>query len=608
MNKKRMMLKVLALSILLIGISFFAFLSNKQSEPKCPINLVLTDGINIKPWYNELDDTFCFFLPSYVDPKEVCLNLNNDTEVLFGSRLIKKGDSIGECSIGRTYTISDNKNSYQINIRILQSDNIATVYVQTATDSMDYVYKSKDSKEVINLTIVDNEGNKDYSSSNQKIKGHGNTTWNYEKKPFSILLTEPESILGMEQSSKWILLANAGDKSGIRNAMVFETAKAFGMDNAPEYRFVDLYLNGEYNGVYILCQSYDTFYERNGLGEDDLYLFTAELPERLYEMNYAIYAENNEALVDVSIPKKLKIDEKKYADSVIKKLDDVITKQNDQLDEVIDLTSWVQKYLIDEIFENYDAGMSSSYFYIYANATNAKVFAGPLWDYDNIMGNTRNTSNPKILYADQKYRTKTERLLWYYELNTNPVFRDKVVQSFETILIPLIDELINAQISSLSQEISIAKANNDIRWRIESDRESEFLINYLSERLEFLKSIWLDGDEYCEVAYYGGDKAEDFKRIFIHKGDSVLNYPEYLKLISGGKWYIDGTSTEYDFSSKVNENVLLVKKDAGKKSLLRSAMLVIKDLKLLVIIGTIIILGAVLALYSVTSRRNKGVI
>ncbi len=611
MQKKSLILMLLAMTFVMLGIPLYMVRGQNANTHTSFAQLLLPDGNSIKPWYNEEDGTYYFFLPSYAEQSGVRFVTNEGETFDFAGVTLTSGDYIGGLDLRETYNVTGNRSRRVYKTKFLQSKNVATVYIATVSGSMDQIYNSKDHKEVAKVTVLDTNGITDYSSADSRIKGRGNSTWAYyDKKPFSIITSGQVSILGMEPTSKYVLLANYIDPSGIRNALVYETARMSGMENVPEYRFVDVYLNGEYNGMYLICQSYDRFYERNEQGTENLFLYTAELPGRRSESRYIISAEQGEALVDVVFPKTLEKNDKEYVDDYIQSLDEAICSGNENIGDFLDLYSWVRKYLIDEIFENYDAGLSSSYFYVYKNSESYKAYAGPLWDYDNIIGvaSSGNNKNPRCLYADQQYRTKTERLLWYHELNTNPVFYNEMVNIFKEIYVPLMEVIISETIYDLEDEIYYAKQNDNLRWGADSGEGSEYLIGYLKERLEFLESVWLQGEDYRVVTYYNGENTDDFLRIYLQTGDSISEHPEYMEMLdSTKKWFIDGTSEEYDFSLPVDNDIILTSKLPFEESSGGLLSKVKAKKRALAIVFSVFVLWMLPCGIRICKRINKGV-
>lgn len=93
----------------------------------------------------------------------------------------------------------------------------------------------------------------DLSVSGVEIKGHGNSTWQTDKKPYQIKFSKKTSLLGLPAAKKYILLANAFDPSGMRDAVASDLAQGMGLP-ACLYRFIDLYVDGRYIGNYMLSQ------------------------------------------------------------------------------------------------------------------------------------------------------------------------------------------------------------------------------------------------------------------------------------------------------------------------------------------------------------------
>lgn len=578
---------MVVLNILMIAFAAIIMVSIKAEKNAQQLTaLVLSDGEKIYPWYNEKNECFYYFVPAYAELSNSFFALDKNEEAIIEGEVYFENKEIDNLLYNTEY-LMDYNNKQSI-IIFAKSENVSTMYVTTATGSMKNVLQSKNNKEVAKITVVDKNGKIDTVKTDSYIKGRGNTTWAYEKKPFSVILSSPESLLGMAQSSKWVLLANAIDYSGIRNAIVFDTAQKVGLDDTSEYSFVDLYLNGEYYGLYTLCQSVETFYERSEVNRDDVYLFTAESKSRLSKANYAINVESDTSVIDVRSPKKLSDDEKNETQQIITQIEDAITEGGSALKRVIDVDSWAKKYLIDEIFENCDAGFTSSYFYSCAKDGSTKVYGGPIWDYDRSIGNTHcylgAASNPEIIFADKDYK-----ILWYSKLNSDSYFHSVVIDSFENDFVPLLQALIDGGIYNYAEDIFSAKKNDDIRWNIDSSEEYGDLIEFLSKRLAFLKRIWLDNEDFVEIGYYTSDSTRSYIRAYLPKGTSVSNNPECLALFDQNyKWYIEDTNEEYDFDSAVYENVTLSKvEDAGSgsnNSIKRIISLASKNKKILFIL------------------------
>ena len=86
------------------------------------------------------------------------------------------------------------------------------------------------------------------------IRGRGNSTWGEPKKPYSIKFKEKQSLLGMAEAKKWVLLANYLDRTLIRNAVAFEITKKTNLEWTPSGKFAEVFLNGKFLGNYFICE------------------------------------------------------------------------------------------------------------------------------------------------------------------------------------------------------------------------------------------------------------------------------------------------------------------------------------------------------------------
>lgn len=122
-------------------------------------------------------------------------------------------------------------------------------------NTLDYLHASKDNsvKATVNLVDGSNAAN-DIVDASATIKGRGNHTWTLDKRPYQIKFTTAVGPLGMQTSRTWVLLANHQDPSLLRNKISYDLANAFGLQYSPESRFVDLTINGEYLGNYLLVE------------------------------------------------------------------------------------------------------------------------------------------------------------------------------------------------------------------------------------------------------------------------------------------------------------------------------------------------------------------
>lgn len=108
--------------------------------------------------------------------------------------------------------------------------------------------------EGVQMTVCDADGKLDYQGT-LSIKGRGNSTWGFPKKPYALKLDKKQEVLGMPKHKRWVLLANWIDRTMMRNDVAFEIARQMpALQYTPRGCFVELFLNGRHQGNYYLCE------------------------------------------------------------------------------------------------------------------------------------------------------------------------------------------------------------------------------------------------------------------------------------------------------------------------------------------------------------------
>jgi hypothetical protein len=280
---------------------------------------------------------------------------------------VQNGMSPQTFSSGIPYTLeweSDNGGGSTL-MTFYEGSSLPAVYVDVRSGSMGYIHSYKGAEEPGTLRIVLPDGNVHYQGSLDAVTGRGNATWeNKEKKPYNLKLRAQADLLGMGQAQNWVLLANTYDDSYIRNQIVYETADRLGLDYSPRCCWVELYLNGQYAGLYQLCEKNEIHESRVDIDAVSGNLISIEKEDRLWEYERQFVSDGG-----TPIRIRQTTDEDKLKDT-IGRLERAILAQNgvDPVSgsswlDMIDLESWVKKYLIEEAFGNLDAGSISQFFY-----------------------------------------------------------------------------------------------------------------------------------------------------------------------------------------------------------------------------------------------------
>lgn len=328
--------------------------------------------------------------------------------------------------------------------------------------------------------------------ANLRIRGRGNSTWYFPKKPYQIKFDNKENVLGMPKDKKWILLANYSDKTMLRNELAFELSRFSDLDWTPESCFVELFINNEYLGVYQVTQKVEESSNRVNIG-DNGYLLEVDQLSRLDPDD--VYFETTNYLFNIKEP-NLDFGDNQY--NIIKNyieltestlFGDNFTNPIEGYSKYIDVDSFVDWYLINEITKNNDAIFYSSVYLNYVPGGKLKM--GPVWDYDISLGNINYNGNETTDGFWIKNAT------WYSRLFEDPNFVTKVKSRFNHFYNNR--DTFQEQINSNSLYLNQSQDRNFYKWPILGtyiwpnnvyfstyDEEVIYLKEWLDERLEWL--------------------------------------------------------------------------------------------------------------------------
>ena len=278
--------------------------------------------------------------------------------------------------------------SYGLPVVSVETENGVTI------DSKDHYFNCT-------ITLNDTELGKHLLGAEAYISGRGNSTWNLPNKPYKIKFKEKQELFGFGKAKDWVLLANYGDISLVRNYIAYQTAKNLSeLSSSPDSQLVEVYVNGAYQGVYLLCEKVEVQKNRvnievNHLKVDTGYLI--EMDEWIAKQKdgpYVVVDDNLSPTLDdkhreyaIKSPDEddIREEHKEFIKDYLERA--IAAAQGDdyeKITELIDVKSFAQMYLIAEIFKCPDVDYSS--FYMYKEA-GGKLVAGPVWDYDMAFGN-----------------------------------------------------------------------------------------------------------------------------------------------------------------------------------------------------------------------------
>ena len=547
------------------------------------------------------------FLPSYADLDSLTIVTDGHTRASLGGVAISDGMNCGAFHLETPYDLTVD-NGYRASLHFFRSANVAAMYINTDSGTMDYIHRDKSHTEPAAISMIADDGTLEYSDLNVTIKGRGNSTQRMAKRPYSLIFSSEVDLMGMGAAKNWILLANSYDKSNLNNKIVMDLAKQAGLFWSPECAYVDLYLNGEYRGLYLLCEKVEVDPSRLDIDTaSGDFLCTVDISTRWDTMHNPFMTQAGRA-VEITAPGELSDFVKNNIQNKVQQLEDIIMGSSDlTLADSFDLDSWIRRYLIDEVSGNIDSDLASSYFH-YCDSV---FYAGPVWDYDLAFGSIPRNAEPTAFIAKNGHRDPTLVTPYYEALYSNPSFYHRMVEIYTTEFLPILEQLIDSGISDLAGEIHCAAEMNLLRWRamftpIEERTfptvytPDEFL-SYFRERVSFLNSAWIDGTEYCTLQYDPGN-ADGYCNISVEKG----TVPDAAWLGSQDVVWINAQNGEpFDFSQPLESDVQLIRQAVETPAPAPSASLATRDYIAILSIAALLGLLACIAFIDIRQRNKE---
>ena len=612
-HRKNLCFAVATLVLILVVLVCANLAGPEETKPFFVQISVDGNSENIQLWEND-NGQYYAFLPSYADFSKAKLRLGTTASVQVDGKTITDGMSCEVFQPGVAYDLTYTAwgKEHCKTIVFMKSSNIATMYIDTETGSMDYIHDKKGNEEAGTISLYMPDGTLDYTGKMLSINGRGNNTWEqYDKKAYSVKLDEEADLLGLGQAQKWILLADANDASHMRNKIAYDFAEVVGLEYSPNSQWVDVYLNDEYAGLYLLSERNELHEERINIGQTDSFVVSMEKLDRLEKQNYAHVLTEQKQALRVHYPQNPLGEELadiaaiwQAVENAILAEDGIDVQSGKAWSELIDVDSWVKKYLVEEIFAGVDACFISQYFYYDGESGDGKVFAGPVWDFDHSLGTRKAwaVATPNVFYGNRLHvRSDGFDAPWFHYLYQKEAFYEQMLDEYMAVFLPALEELLNTKIRNYAQQIEQAAAMDYIRWSVETEgmaAEVKEITDFLEQRITFLNEVWLEDKPYYLVRADQGFGA--FYGYFaVYPGECLEPLPnlEASEDYTFAGWFYTETNEPVDFSKPITEDIEIYAKwveSQGKQ---------ISQIAKLAPLGVIAMIGVVLA--GIAIKRMK---
>lgn len=456
--------------------------------------------------YPSGEHEYCLYLPSGIKEEEKKLAFSetivegnngsvtdtNRVETAGGEKMLSiKGED------GAEYSLLIRKSKLPCISILLHNTSLETIYSNSKKE------KYKD-----NCVILSSEEYGLKTIEGTELKGRGNFTWGLDKRSFQIKFPDALPVFGMNEAKTWILLPNYLDNSLIRNKLALDLAREMNLDYALDSRYIDLWIEGEYLGNYLLTEKVQINANRVDL-QDEMGVLI-ELDNIYYgeeQYHRASSVSGTEFVLKDAVA--LNSDENTAMEAFdrfmkyMNEFEETLYSHEDwgKVLSFIDIDSFIRLYFLQELSEDSD-GLRSSFF-MYWDGETDRIHLGPAWDYDVAFGNfttDKRGGNPRVDYVEHIAQTMEVSSDLFGQLCKYDEFRRSLNSYYQRDLRELFANL-NDRIKQYAEQLSLSAEMNFKRWDTQGKaalfddghenkatytEEVEYLSKWVKDRVEYL--------------------------------------------------------------------------------------------------------------------------
>lgn len=426
-----------------------------------------------------------------------------------------------------------------------------------------------------------------------RLKIRGQSSAEFPKKSYTIITKDKKgvnkdvSLLGFPSEHHWVLNSPYSDKSYLRNVLVYKIWEKMG-HYAPRTKFVDLFMNRYYNGVYVFMEKIKRDKNRvdiNKLSKQEIsgndltggYLMKIDkqpirgydawksYPDLIDSFNYIdniihfVYPDEDD----------INYEQKNYIISYMKEFEEILLENHFEsssygFKKYIDMASWVDYLLLTELSKDVDSYKYSMYFYKKKASNGGQLFMGPAWDYNYGLGNINlNNSENCALTSDWIYNKTFRRVFWFERMMEDSIFNQSVKCRWASLRKTFlsndsINTYLDAQVSHIEDEVkkSLYKWDqldrfiypNPYVWST-YEQEIEYLRSWTIERFEWMDSE-LSSDKCIDLIESGSE------RIICYPNPTIDNMTAQILIEDNGYYQIGIYNVQNILVQSIESNYL----------------------------------------------------
>lgn len=323
---------------------------------------------------------------------------------------------------------------------------------------------------------------------NLTIKGRGNSSFVMTKFGYKMKFAEKTSLLGMPEDKEWDLVSNFRDKSMLRNYITYQLAGILGDDYYPKCKFVELFLNREYQGIYLLVEHVKVSESRVNISKSDSSFLFEQTTQTTTDGS--LFTSSLGYIFKFSQPKNPNSSSQEILKIHINDFEKFLQSKSiyklDSIGKWIDIEDFIRYYWIQEFTKNMD-GYRRSIFITWEKSEerNNPIKMGPAWDFDLGYGNSRDEKAIPEQWLIRKYG-------WNRFLFKNHDYNTQVREYWEKNHSAFMASL--DSIDSMSKKLVKASSNEFKKWSVlDNDTDFPFIEKFKNyqDAVESLK-YWIE--------------------------------------------------------------------------------------------------------------------
>ena len=324
------------------------------------------------------------------------------------------------------------------------------------------------------------------------IRGRGNSSFKMPKFGMKLEFDEKVSLFGMPENRDWALIGNFGDKTHLRNYMAFRLSEWLGASYTPKVHFVELYLNREYKGLYLLAETIKVSKNRVNIPKNDSSFLFEKEGDKKYDDPYVVSQGNN--IFHVKSPKNLSDSSREMLLDHLNDFERYLNNsgwKNSDISRWLDLKAYALFYWIQEYSKNEDGNFSRSIYMTWEKGGPIKF--GPVWDFDLGFGNeSRDDVKPSSAWYIRNYNWNA-KIFWIPDVKEQMTdYWNENKEKFRALIdsVPVYRAIIEKALKNEYKRWPVIR--NTENWALKDPYDSydeavEYMIQWMKERYDWIE-------------------------------------------------------------------------------------------------------------------------